>query len=118
MKQPTKWALTGAAAGIVCGLFGGGGGMLAVPLLQKSGLSSRQTFATSLGVILPLTVASLIVALFRQGFDWQVAWPYLVGGGIGGFIGGRFFKNIPTLWLHRVFGVLLLWGGFKAVFGL
>ena len=38
--------------------------------------------------------------------------------GIGGFIGGRFFKNIPTLWLHRVFGVLLLWGGFKAVFGL
>ena len=118
MKQQTKWALTGAAAGTVCGFFGGGGGMLAVPLLQKSGLSSRETFATSLGVILPLTVASLVVALFRQAFDWQAAWPYLVGGAIGGLLGGRVFKNIPTLWLHRGFGILLLWGGIKAVLGL
>lgn len=118
MKQQTKWALTGAAAGTVCGLFGGGGGMLAVPLLQKSGLNSRQTFATSLGIILPLTAASLGVALFRQALDWQTAWPYLLGGAIGGLVGGKFFKNIPTLWLHRGFGILLLWGGLKAVLGL
>lgn len=118
MKKQTKWALTGVGAGTVCGFFGGGGGMLAVPFLQKSGLSSRQVFATSLGVILPMTVVSLAVALFRDGLDWGVAWPYLLGGAVGGLVGGRFLKSIPTLWLHRIFGVLLLWGGVKAVFGL
>ena len=118
MKQQTKWALTGAGAGVIGGFFGGGGGMIAVPLLQKSGLSSRQVFATSLGVILPLTVASLVVALFRDGLDLGAAWPYLVGGAVGGIIGGRFLKSIPTLWLHRAFGALLLWGGVKAVLGL
>ena len=117
MKKQVKWGLTGAASGLICGLFGGGGGMLAVPLLQKSGLSARQTFATSLAVILPAVVVALIVALFRQGLDWQMAWPYLLGGVIGGFL-GRFFQNIPALWLHRGFGVLLLWGGIKAVFAL
>lgn len=118
MKQQTKWALTGVASGAVCGFFGGGGGMLAVPLLQKSGLSSRQVFATSLGVILPLTIVSLIVALFREAIDWGTAWPYLAGGAVGGVLGGRFLKSIPTLWLHRIFGALLLWGGIKAVLAL
>jgi uncharacterized membrane protein YfcA len=41
--------------------------------------------------------------------------PYLVGGLAGGFIGGRIFNKIPTSLLHRIFGLLLLYGGIRSV---
>ena len=34
MQAKTKYALSGTAAGLVNGLFGGGGGMVLVPLLN------------------------------------------------------------------------------------
>ena len=44
-----KWKLrlTGAAGGLINGLFGGGGGMAVVPLLAGwCGLAEKQAFAT------------------------------------------------------------------------
>lgn len=35
MQAKTKYALSGTAAGLVNGLFGGGGGMVLVPLLNR-----------------------------------------------------------------------------------
>ena len=47
MQAKTKYALSGTAAGLVNGLFGGGGGMVLVPLLNGwCGLEGKQAFAT------------------------------------------------------------------------
>ena len=35
MRAQTKYAAAGAAAGLVNGLFGGGGGMVLLPLLNR-----------------------------------------------------------------------------------
>ena len=54
-----RYALSGAAAGLTIGFFGGGGGSVLVPLLTRvCGLSQREACATSVGVILPLRVLS------------------------------------------------------------
>ena len=54
MKQPGKYALTGALAGLANGLFGSGGGLFLVPLFTGwAKLPQRKAFATSVAVILP-----------------------------------------------------------------
>ena len=71
MQAKTKYALSGTAAGLVNGLFGGGGGMVLVPLLNGwCGLEGKQAFATCVAAILPLSAVSAAVYLLRQPFDW------------------------------------------------
>ena len=119
MQKYKSWffpALAGAAAGIANGFFGGGGGMILVPLLvRRCGLSQRQAFATSVAVILPLCILSSIIYFFRGGLDWITALPYLIGGLIGGWIGGKIFKKLNMVWLRRAFALLILYGGVKAL---
>ena len=108
--------IAGGAAGIANGFFGGGGGMILVPLLvRRCGLSQRQAFATSVAVILPLCILSSIIYYFRGGLDLLSALPYLAGGLIGGWVGGRIFKKINMVWLRRAFALLILYGGVKSL---
>ena len=63
MQAKTKYALSGTAAGLVNGLFGGGGGMVLVPLLNGwCGLAGKQAFATCVAAILPLSAVSAAVS--------------------------------------------------------
>lgn len=110
-------ALAGGAAGLVNGFFGGGGGMVLVPLLAGwCGLGQRKAFATSVAIILPLCGLSAIIYLFRGGVELTTALPYLLGGLIGGWIGGTIFKHINMVWLRRLFALLLLYGGVRSLF--
>ena len=116
-KSPLRAALAGGAAGLVNGFFGGGGGMVLVPLLAGwCGLGQRKAFATSVAVILPLCALSSAVYFLRGGLDFQLALPYLIGGLIGGFAGGRLFRRLNMDWLRRVFALFILYGGVKALF--
>lgn len=110
-------ALAGGAAGLVNGFFGGGGGMVLVPLLAGwCGLEQRRAFATSVAIILPLCALSAAIYLFRGGVDLWMALPYLLGGLIGGLLGGKLFQRMNMVWLRRLFALLLLYGGVKALF--
>ena len=46
----------------------------------------------------------------------MLALPYLLGGRLGGFLGGRMFKKLNMAWLRRAFALLILYGGVKALF--
>ena len=119
VQDHKKWlrpALAGGAAGLVNGFFGGGGGMVLVPLLVLwCGLDQRKAFATSVAVILPLCVLSAAIYLFRGGVDFTAALPYLAGGLLGGLLGGKLFKRLNMVWLRRLFALLLLYGGGRAL---
>lgn len=122
MSRKQVWlapAVAGGLAGIANGFFGGGGGMVLVPLLTaRCGLDQRRAFATSVAIILPLCVLSSVIYLFRGGLDLAAALPYLAGGLAGGFLGGRLFQKLNMDWLRRAFALLILYGGFKSLFGL
>lgn len=105
---------SGAAAGLVCGLFGAGGGMVLVPLLIGfCHLSPRCAFASSLSVILPITIVSLTVYGLEFGLPVRASIPYLLGGAGGGILAGIFYQKIPTEFLRRAMALLILWGGIR-----
>lgn len=115
MKSKLICALAGIAAGIVNGLFGAGGGMLLVPLLRASGaFSDRDIFSGSLVIILPICLVSLLMNAGGQ-LPWQEAMPYLIGSLLGGIAAVTFGKKIPVVWLHRILGMLILYGGIRYI---
>ena len=113
-KERVRYLVAGAAAGLTNGFFGGGGGSVLVPILTRyCKLEQRQAFATSVAVILPLCVLSVAIYFFRGGLDVMTALPYLIGGTVGGWAGGKWFKGMKMTWLKRGFGLLLIYGGVR-----
>ncbi len=111
-----KYAVTGALAGAANGFFGSGGGLFLVPMFTRwLGLEQRKAFATSVAVILPLSLVSLVVYFLREGMDFLFALPFLLGGLAGGIISGKVFGKVSVTLLRRVFGLLILYGGIRAV---
>lgn len=110
-----KWrsALAGTLAGIVNGLFGAGGGMLLVPLLRSSGVFGEdEVFRASVIIMLPMCILSLALGT-KGSLPWSEALPYLLGAIPGGLAAIVIGKRIRTLWLHRILGVLILYGGVR-----
>lgn len=119
MKLSRKYGIIGALAGAANGLFGAGGGLFLVPLLTAwAGLPQKKAFATSVAVILPLSVVSAVVYALHGALSVSAALPYVIGGAVGGLISGKIFHRVPLVWLRRAFGVLILYGGVRAVLAL
>ena len=114
MADKWKLRLSGAAAGLVNGLFGGGGGMALLPLLSRwCGVEEKNAFATCVAVIFPLCLLSAAIYLLRADVDLLTALPYLLGGLAGGFVGGKLMDRVSALWLRRIFAAFLLYGGVR-----
>ena len=117
LKQLGKCLIIGGFAGVCNGLFGAGGGLVLVPLfINWLELEEKQAFATSVAVILPLSLLSYTLFCIQGGDVWQEALPYLIGGAIGGLLSSKLFCRISSVWLHRIFGALIICGAIKAVF--
>ena len=111
MNVKWKYRISGAAAGLVSGLFGGGGGTVLVPLLTAwCKMGQKRAMASCVAVILPLCA---VIYLLRSGLHLLTALPYLMGGLAGGLLGGKLFRRVPGPWLRRIFGVFLVYGGVR-----
>ena len=116
MRKHTYWGslLAGAGAGAVNGLFGGGGGMVLVPLLTLvTDVQEQEVFPSSIAMILPICLTSLAFTAASGELPWAQAIPYLLGSALGGVAAGLWGKKIPVQWLHRGLGILILWGGIR-----
>ena len=108
MKNRRVW-LVGLCTGFANGLFGSGGGTIAVPAMERTlGVEEHHAHATAIAVILPLSLLSLIIYLWRGNIVWQTAIWASAGGLIGGFCGAKWLKRISGIWLHRIFGSFML----------
>lgn len=116
MKDKWRYAICGALAGAVNGFFGGGGGMIFIPLITRwAKLDTQKAFATCVGVILPMTAVSAMVYLWRGSLSLSLAWPYVLGGTVGGVIAGRVFKKMPVGLLRKGLAILILYGGWRSL---
>ncbi len=115
MKISANWktALAGSAAGAVNGLFGAGGGMILVPALRFTELEEREIFPSSVSIILPACIVSLVTFGCKTPLPFLSAIPYLTGSAAGGVLAGLLGHRIPTTWLHRILGVFILYGGVR-----
>lgn len=112
--QKAGSTLAGFAAGTVTGLFGGGGGMVMVPALTLlTDIDEDNLFPTSLSIMLPICVVSLITTAWGTDIPIMESVPYLLGSAGGGLLAALWGKRIPTGLLHRLLGILILWGGIR-----
>lgn len=113
-KQTLGVTIAGFCAGAVNGLFGTAGGMVLVPLLTAlTDMEDNEIFPSSLSIILPVCIVSLAYTAWTGTVDYLTALPYLIGGALGGIAAGRWGTKIPTIWLHRGLGILIIWGGIR-----
>ena len=110
------YCLIGLAAGFLNGLFGSGGGLAAVPLLEKAGLEAKNAHATSVAVIVPLCVISLFFYL-RGGFEPGKSLVWIPGGIAGAVSGSLIFRKVPNDILRRIFGAVMLFSSIRILTG-
>ena len=114
IKPQLAMILAGSCAGAVNGLFGAGGGMVLVPLLGRAAdLEEESVFPTSVSIILPICIVSLLLSPSKEKITMMGTLPYLLGSAIGGIAAGIWGRKIPVKWLHRILGLLILWGGVR-----
>ena len=106
----------GAAVGIANGLFGGGGGMIAVPLLAGAcGLKEKCAHATAILVIAPVSLAGA-VAYFAAGYALpSVFLPAAVGMAAGGAAGALFLNRLPLTAVKLLFIAVMFAAGIRMV---
>lgn len=115
-KETWKYALSGGAAGIANGLFGAGGGMLLVPLLTRwAKLEDKKAFATSISIIAPMCLISIVIYAIQGSLCFGASIPYLIGGFLGGLAGGSLFGKVSGGFLHKVLGLFILYGGIRSL---
>lgn len=108
---------TGIITGVVNGLFGGGGGMIVVPMLTfLSKLPSKNAHATALIIILPVCIVSGIFYAVFGNFRLDVGLPVTIGVVAGGIVGAFLLKKLPPKWVTLIFAVVMLAAGVKMLF--
>ncbi len=112
-KKSVVTAVSGVLIGAVNGLFGAGGGMLAVPLLTKLGLERKQAHANAVAVILPITVLSACFYVLRGYVTVKESLVFIPGGVTGALLGTYCLKKISSVWLKRIFGAFMVYAGVR-----
>ena len=109
--EKSKWKTTqrvvcGTVVGMANSLFGGGGGMIAVPLLQKTGLDEKRAHATAILLILPISLFSFLFYAFRGLYDGSVLIPTALGVTAGGVLGASMLGKLPVKTVNLIFATL------------
>lgn len=117
MKKKGITAATGIISGILNGLFGSGGGIIAVPLLKKSGLSQKEAQATSLLLMFFLSAVSAGIYLFEGRLSFSDAAGYIPGGILGGIAASVMFRKIKPELLRKIFGGFVTFSAARMLWG-
>lgn len=108
--------LGGSAVGAANGVFGGGGGMIAVPLLERiEGRGETQAHATAIALILPASLVSAAVYLWAGLVPWTILLPVSLGVLAGGYLGAKLLPVLPPRALSLLFAALMLAAGIKSL---
>ena len=116
-KEHVYMFVAGGVAGLINGLFGGGGGMIIVPTLTV--LLKRKTqraHATAILIILPLSILSGLFYAYFGSFDLRVGIPVLIGVTVGGALGALLLSKLSSKWLVIIFTVVMMGAGVKMLF--
>ena len=115
-KQKFYLIISGGIIGFLNGFFGGGGGMICVPILQKVlSLDAKKSHATAILVIFPLSLISAFIYVFNGLIS---SLPLLtVGLGVvaGGITGSFALKFLPPKAVRIIFAIVMFVGGIKLI---
>jgi len=109
--------IIGILAGITCGLFGTGGGMILVPsFVYILKINPKRARATSLCCMLAMVIASSVFYYQKNYINLKTGLLCAVGGIVGGILGAKLLKKVPDYILKVVFIVFLLYASYSMIF--
>jgi uncharacterized membrane protein YfcA len=109
-----KSCLTGLITGLLNGMFGSGGGTIAVPaMVFLLGEEEHKAHATAISIILPLTLLSAYFYVRGDFVDWSMTYKVVLGGLAGGLIGAWLLGKCPAKILRKVFGIFMIAAGVR-----
>ena len=107
----------GLFVGFLSGFFGGGGGMIVVPLLIFAlGLAEKDAHATAILSILPISIASSIVYISSGSVDYLQLLYATIGFVAGGALGALLLKKLNNKALRIIFALIMIVAGLKMIF--
>lgn len=119
-KNGKKWlkdVIFGSIIGFLNGFLGSGGGMIAVPILEKiKKIDNKKAHATAIAVIFPLSIVSGVV--YSLNFELDILTILILSGGVtvGGIVGSLLLKKLNSKAVRIIFAVLMLAAGIKMFF--
>ena len=109
--------IVGLLAGVICGLFGTGGGKILVPaFVYILKIEPKRARATSLCCMLVMVITSSIFYYRSNYINWQAGLLCAIGGIFGGYIGAKILKKIPDYILKIVFICFLIYVSYNMIF--
>lgn len=112
-----KNSFIGIVTGFINGLFGSGGGTLLIPIFNNIfKIDEHKSHASTLGVIIFLTIASSCIYISKGTYDISVTIQASIGSIIGGIIGAKLLSKVTGKFLRISFGCLMIIAAIKMIF--
>lgn len=109
--------LIGIFSGCINGLLGSGGGTIVVPALEVfKKTETHKAHATAIAVILPLSVISAAVYMFKGALNWEAILYVAIGSIPGSIIGAKLLKKLSSKTLNKLFGVVMISAALRMMF--
>ena len=118
-KENAKLLAIGTLSGAINGFFGGGAGLVLVPLLKRACKEeTKSAHATSVAITFILSIATFTIYLLKGSFSQiENLWFFIIGSTLGGVIGGFALKKIPKKALKIIFSLFLIYSGVRMILG-
>lgn len=107
--------IMGAFVGAANGLFGSGGGIVAVPMLEHDKTEVKKAHATSIAITLPLSIISGLVYFTKGSIDIIYALKFIPFGIAGVFFGTKLLMKLSSITLKRIFGAVMIAFGIRLI---
>lgn len=109
-------SVAGLFVGFLSGFFGGGGGMIVVPILTFGlGLADKQAHATAIFTILPISIASSVVYMINGAVNYEWLAYSTIGFIAGGVLGAFILNKMSNKVLRIIFAIIMIIAGIKII---
>lgn len=108
-------SVLGVLTGFINILIGACGGIVAVEGLKAKGLDQTKAHATAVSVILPLTIISAAMYLYRGDVKIRDSYVFIIPALAGSILGAWLLPKIPKNILKRIFAVFIIYAGARMI---
>ena len=111
-----------AAAGIVNGFIGTGGGIIlyfTLKLLNKNKTAEemKDIMAMIVASVIPMSIVSAVVYMLKGTLIYSKLAVYLPAALIGGIIGAFLLEKLKFKFIKKIFAVLIIYAGVRMILG-
>lgn len=111
--QKFYYYILGFFSGILNGLFGSGGGLIIIPMLKRKGIDTKKAHATSICIILPISIVSIFFYYINDHINILKSISYIPMGLLGAFVGSIIMKKISNDFLKKIFAIIVIFSSIR-----